>query len=170
MIQLGERCQWITQKFEHLWFYQRALVKDFYLTLLRVEPLLELGNLKTRFKDENRNEGAGGCSKNLIDAVVDLVTRMETNANKPNLDEEIFIFDATEILKAQFQVKFCCSVRVLVKPYLGNDCYAHMAQHFREVLILRQNLIEGCNSYVFRLASSTIPQPSRIGRKVHWLR
>ena len=40
LIQLGERCQWTTQKFEHLWFYERALEEDFFFTLLRVDQTI----------------------------------------------------------------------------------------------------------------------------------
>jgi hypothetical protein len=136
LIQLGERCQWITQKFEHLWFYERALEEHFLFTLLRVDPLFDITELTRLFKDKNRNKGAGVCSRALMDKVVLMVNQMIRKAECSDESEEKFIFDAVEILNRQYQPKFCASVEVILRPYRGRDPYRHMAHHFREVLRL----------------------------------
>jgi hypothetical protein len=130
LIQFGERCQWTTQKFEHVWFYEQALKEHFFFTLLCIEPLFDVSELTRIFKDQNRNRGAGVCSRALMDKIVLMVNRMSSKADE---HEEIFIFDAVEILDRQYQPKFCASVQVTLKPYRGKDPYRHMAQHFREV-------------------------------------
>ena len=133
LIQLGERCQWITQKFEHLWFYERALEEHFFFTLLRVEPLFDLTTLTRLFRNENRNKGAGVCSCALMDKVVMMVNKMIRKAECSDDTEETFTFDVVKILDRQFQPKFCASVEVTLRPYRGDDPYVHMAHHFREV-------------------------------------
>ena len=133
LIQLGERCQWITQKFEHLWFYERALEEHFFFTLLRVEPLFDIAELTSLFKNKNRNNGAGICSHVVMDKVTLMVNKMIRKAKCSDDTEEEFTFDAVEILNRQYQPKFCVSVEVALRPYRGRDPYAHMAHHFREV-------------------------------------
>jgi hypothetical protein len=133
LIQLGERCQWITQKFEHLWFYERTLDEHFFFTLLRVEPLFDLTTLTSLFRNENRNKGAGVCSSMLMDKVVSMVNEMIKKAERSDETEEKFTFDAANILDRQYQPKFCASVEVTLRPYRGHDRYVHMAHHFREV-------------------------------------
>ena len=144
MIQLGELLRWITQKNEHIWLYQRALSQTFYNTLLKLGPMFDLAELKQLFKDQRRNIGAGMCSKNLIDAVEDLV---ETAAASDKAGQT-FMFDAKEILGRQYQPKFCSSVEVVMKPYHGQDIYGHKAQHFREAFFLfsqaHSRLFLGC--------------------------
>jgi hypothetical protein len=134
LIQLGERCQWTTQKFEHLWFYQQALKEHFFLTLLSIEPLFDISKLTRIFKDQNRNRGAGVCSGALMDKIVCMVSRSQKDS-----EERVVKFDAAKILGQQFQPKFCASVQVTVQPYKGSDPYLHMAQHFREVILISPN-------------------------------
>lgn len=66
LIQLAEHCQWTTQKSQHISFYHRALQEHLYLTLLKVEPLLDLTTLTRLFKNKDRNKGASVCSRALI--------------------------------------------------------------------------------------------------------
>jgi hypothetical protein len=131
LIQLAEHCQWVTQKSQHLWFYERALVESFWLTVMQVEPLFDLQRLISLFKNDVR--GAGFCSRSMIDRVVLMVNRMISMKQDSNTVEATMVFDPKEILREQHQPKFCASVEVKLRPYRGNDMYRHMAQHFREV-------------------------------------
>lgn len=130
---MGERCQWVTQKSEHLWFYQRALDEYFVSTLLSVEPLFDIGKLVCVFQNGDRNNGAGVCSRALLDKVDLMVNKMITKVTRSDYAEEKMIFDPAEILDRQYQPKFCASVEVTLRPYRGNDPSKHMAHHFREV-------------------------------------
>lgn len=132
-LQLGERCQWTTQKSDHIWFYQRALQEHVYHTLLRVEPLFDLTMLTRLFKNKDRNQSAGVCSHALMDEVVVMICKTIKKAKYPDTTEEKFMFNAVNILDRQYQAKFCASVEVTLRPYKGRDPYGHMAQHFREV-------------------------------------
>lgn len=72
--------------------------EHFFFTLLRVEPLFDLATLTSLFRNENRNKGAGGCSRVLMDKVVLIVKRMIKMAECSDVTEEKFTFDASEIL------------------------------------------------------------------------
>ena len=133
LAQLGERCDWFTQKSEHLWSYQRALDEYFFCTLLDVEPLFDLSNLVHIFKDVNQNtEGAGICSRALMDQIVSMIKMMaKCSDDMP----KAYTFDAIQILgkDQRFQPKFCASVEVILTPFRGTNPHRHMAHHFREV-------------------------------------
>lgn len=131
LTQLAERCQWVTQKSQHLWFYDRALTESFWLTVLQVEPLFDLRQPINVF--QNDVPGAGVCSRAMIDRVALMVNRMTSMAENGDAMEETMIFDPKEILREQYQPKFCASVEVKLRPYRVNQTYLHMAQHFREV-------------------------------------
>ena len=136
LAQLGEYCNWFTQKSEHLWSYQRALDEYFFCTLLELEPLFDLPHLVDIFKDVNRNtEGAGISSRALMDQIVAMVDMM---AKRSDDMPETYTFDATEILGKDrwFQPKFCASVVVILTPFRGTSRHWHMAHHFREVSTL----------------------------------
>ena len=133
LLQLAEEVQWLTQKSEHLWFYQRALDEHYIHKLLQVGPLFDHDTLIRIFKNSNRNEGAGFCSRTLMDKVVLMVNKM---TEMDDGAEEVIAFDPEELLGRQHQQKFCATVEVKVRPFRGHGAYAHMAQHFREVLDL----------------------------------
>ena len=135
LIHFGEHCQWVTQKSEHLWFYQRGLDEHFFLTLLEVEPLFDLPELFRIFRNDDRNEGAGLCSSSLMDKVVSMVREIEDKVAYGGGENKTMMFDPTEILQKRKQPKFCASVEVTLRPFHGRDPYLHMAQHFREVPI-----------------------------------
>jgi len=133
-VQLGECCDWFTQKSEHLWSYQRALDEYFFFALLEVEPLFHLSQLDRIFEDMNRNtEGAGPCSLALIYQISSMVDMMTENSEDM---PDKYTFDATKILGEQFQPKFCASVEVILTPFRGADRHRHKAHHFREVFTL----------------------------------
>ena len=132
LIQLGERCHWVTQKCEHLWFYRRALDEYLISTLLVVEPLFDMDKLIHVFQNQYRNHGAGVCSSALLNKVESIVNRMMANAECPDNMEETELLDPVEILGEQYQPKFCAPVQVNLRPYAGKDSCKHMALHFRE--------------------------------------
>jgi hypothetical protein len=133
LAQLGECCDWSTQKSEHLWSYQRALDEYFFCTLLEVEPLFDLSYLASIFKNVNQNTaGAGMCSRALMDQIASMVDMMaKCSDDMP----KAYTFDATQILGKdhRFQQKFCASVEVKLTPFRGASRHLHMAHHFREV-------------------------------------
>jgi hypothetical protein len=131
LMQLGERCQWITQKHEAIKGYLRALDEHLLLTLLGVEQLFDSRYLKRLF--ECRWSGAGICTKRLMDKVEEMVRKSMNNSKAGDTRDETFQFNVKEILGSQYQPKFCVSVEITMKPYDGKDEYRHMAQHFREV-------------------------------------
>jgi hypothetical protein len=131
LMQLGERCQWITQKNEAIKGYLRALDEQLFLTLLGVEQLFDSRYLKRLFNRDR--SGAGICTKRLMDKVEEMVRKSMDNSKAGDTRDETFQFNAKEILGSQYQQKFCNSVKVTIKPYDGKDQYLHMAQHFREV-------------------------------------
>jgi hypothetical protein len=131
LMQLGERCQWITQKHEAIKSYLRALDEHLLLTLLGVEQLFDLQYLERLFKC--RQNGAGICTKRLMDKVEEMVRKSKNNSKAGDTRDETFQFNVKEILGSQYQPKFCISVEVTMKPYDGKNEYHHMAQHFREV-------------------------------------
>ena len=131
LLQLGERCQWITQKHEAIKGYLRALDEHLLLTMLGVEQLFDSRYLKRLFKC--RRSGAGICTKRLMDKVEEMVRKSMENSKAGDTCDETFQFNVKEILGSQYQAKFCVSVEVTIKPYDGKNEYLHMAQHFREV-------------------------------------
>ena len=136
LAQLGEYCNWFTQKSEHLWSYQRALDEYFFCTLLELEPLFDLPHLVDIFKDVNRNtEGAGISSRALMDQIVAMVNMM---AKRSDDMPETYAFDVTQLLGKDhwFQPKFCASVQTTMRPFRGANRHRHMPHHFREVCTL----------------------------------
>jgi len=123
LIQLGESCHWFTQKSEHLWFYQRGLDESFSLTLLQAEPLLNIDELTNIFQNEDRNKGAGFCSRSLMDNVELMVRKMVDkgkHGDGPGVEEKM-TFDPRELFESQHQPKFCSSVEVTLRPYRGTN-------------------------------------------------
>ena len=133
LIQLGERCHWVAQKCEHLWFYRRALDEYLISTLLIVKPLFDIGKLTHVFQNQYRNDGAGVCSSALLNKVESIVNRMIAKTECSDYTEETELVDPADILGAQYQPKFCAPVQVKLRPYAGKDYCKHMALHFREV-------------------------------------
>ena len=133
LLQLAEEVQWLTQKSEHLWFYQRALDEHYVHKLLQVAPLFNQETLVRIFENSNRNEGAGFCSRSLMDRVVMMVNKMTEMDGEA---EEVVAFDPEELLGRQYQQKFCATVEAKMRPFRGRNAHSHMAQHFREVLAL----------------------------------
>jgi hypothetical protein len=132
LVQLGERCHWVTQKSEHLWFYRRALDEYLTSTLLIVEPLFDIYKLTQVFQNQHRNDGAGVCSSALLNKVESIVNRMIAKAKCSDDTEETALLDPAEILGEQYQPKFCAPVEVKLRRYAGKDDCKHMAMHFRE--------------------------------------
>jgi hypothetical protein len=136
LAQLGECCDWYTQKSEHLSSYQRALDEYFFFTLLEVESQFDLTYLVRIFQDVNRNtEGAGICSRALMDQIASMVDIMAKCSDDV---PKAYTFNATKILgkNHRFQQKFCASVEVKLTPFRGVSRHWHMAHHFREVSTL----------------------------------
>jgi hypothetical protein len=131
LMQLGERCQWITQKHEAMKGYLRALDEHLLLTMLGVEKLFDSRYLRQLFK--GRRSGAGICTKRLMDKVETMVRKSMDKLKPGHTRDETFQFNVKEILGSQYQPKFCISVEVTIKSYNGKNEYHHMAQHFREV-------------------------------------
>jgi hypothetical protein len=131
LIQLAEPVHWLTQKSEHLWFYQSALDEHYAHKLMQVAPLFDHDALVSIFAKNDRNQGAGLCSRALMDKIVSMVN----NASRKQ-ETEVVVFDPKELFGRRYQPKFCATVEVTVKPFQGRDAYAHMAHHFREVLRL----------------------------------
>jgi hypothetical protein len=131
LLQLAEDVQWLTQKSEHIWFYQCALDELYAHKLLQVGPLFDHDRLVDIFKNSNRNEGAGFCSRAVMDKVVLMVNKMMEMGDK---EEGIMTFDPKELFGNQYQKKFCGTVEAKMRPFRGRNPYAHMAQHFREVI------------------------------------
>jgi hypothetical protein len=148
LIQLGELCQWVTQKTEHLWFYRRAMDEQFFLDLLKAEPLFDTPQLVSIFQNEDRNKGAGVCSRSLMDKVVLMVNKMMDKASCGEGAEEEMVFDPVDILRSQHQPKFCSAVKVRLRPYTAKTPYHHMAHHFREVSPPISKTDLDCVSYV----------------------
>ena len=132
LIQFGERCHWVTQKCEHLWFYMRVLDEYLISTLLIVEPLFDIDKLTHVFQNQYRNDRAGVCSSALLNKVESIVHRMIAKAECSDNTEETELVDPAEILGAQYQPKFCATVQVKLRPFAGKDYCKHMALHFRE--------------------------------------
>jgi hypothetical protein len=76
LMQLGERCHWVTQKSEHLWFYMRALDECLISSLLMVGPLFDTDKLVRIFQNPHRNDGSGVCSSALLSKVESMVKKM----------------------------------------------------------------------------------------------
>jgi hypothetical protein len=140
LLQLGERCQWITQKREAMKGYLRALDEHLLLTMLGVEKLFDSRYLTQLFK--GRRSGAGICTQRLMDKVEAMVRKSMDKSRPGHTCDETFQFNVMEILGSQYQPKFCISVEVTIKPYNGKNEYYHMAQHFREVCNLSHSRIE----------------------------
>ena len=83
MIHLGERCLWVTQKTEYVWFYTRALDEHFYFTLLCVRNLFDLPALVPIFKNHSRKRGTGPFSRALIGNVM-MVNKITKLAARPD--------------------------------------------------------------------------------------
>jgi hypothetical protein len=130
LIQLGEQCVWLLEKGERKKHFERALFERFFQSLLEVELLFDPLKLKNMFKAGRA--GATSCTNELMKAVEEMVRK----ADKPGQEGKIFKFNAEKILGESYQMKFCCSVEVVMKRYRSNDPYGHLAQHFREVLIM----------------------------------
>lgn len=96
---------------------------------MQVGPLFDHDELVSIFAKSNRNQGAGLCSRALMDKIVSMVN----NASRKQ-EKEVVIFDPKELFGRQYQPKFCATVEVTVRPFRGHDAYAHMAHHFGEVL------------------------------------
>jgi len=121
LIQLGESCHWFTQKLEHVWGFHRALDESFSLTLLQVEHLFDIDNLVGLFQKSDRNKGAGFCSRSLMDRVESMVWEMVEKGDRGDGSEEKMLFCPLELFGSQHQPKFCSSVEVTLRPYVGRQ-------------------------------------------------
>jgi hypothetical protein len=90
LIQIGKLCYWINQKNEQTWLFQRASAQRLYTTLVRLERRFDLESLSHLFREAN-TQGAGICSRRLIDAVIDMTEKSVHSAG------ETFTFNAKKI-------------------------------------------------------------------------